>query len=109
MNKKLLTTFAIATLLFTACGSDSESSSESIESQIKKKDFIYINNRTTGCSPSNVKENYILFSNTLQVPREINPDTVIGIEFNSPVLCTRYGRTHDSLTVNTHTLSHPYA
>ena len=42
MNRKLLITLTITTLLFTACGSDSKSSSESVESQIKKKEFILI-------------------------------------------------------------------
>ena len=98
MKTKLLITLGISTLLlFTACG-DSESSTESVESQIKKKDFIYIVQHTSDCNVDNVKKNSVAFSNTLQVPRLLNPDTLIGTLVNKLVSCETYGRTHDSLT-----------
>ena len=98
MSRKLFITLAISGLLLTACGSDSESSTESIESQIEKKDFIYIVQHTSDCNVDNVKKNSVAFSNTLQVPRLLNPDTLIGTLVNKLVSCETYGRTHNSLT-----------
>jgi len=98
MNKKLLTTLTIATLLFTACGSDSKSSSESVESKIKKKDFIVIVQHQDECSVPEIKKEIVAISNFLTVPKAINSDTLMSISEKTSVTCEKYGRTYDDIT-----------
>ena len=92
---KILTTLTVSILLFTACGDDSESSSES---KIKKKDFILIVQNQDTCTVSEIKKEIVTISNKLTVPREINPNTLMSISENTSVTCEKYARTYDDIT-----------
>ena len=95
MNKKLLTTLTIATLLFTACGSDSKSSSESVESKIKKKDYILIvdNAALENCNVSVLKEKIsgTLFGE-LEFAFSLNKDSLVTSYEDKIVNCEKYNR-----------------
>jgi ABC-type Fe3+-hydroxamate transport system substrate-binding protein len=99
MKKTLLTTLTIGTLLlFTACGSESKSSSESVESKINNKEFIIIVQHQGSCTLSEVKQNIVNISNNLTVPRTINSDSLITVSEKNSVTCETYDRTYDDVT-----------
>ena len=97
MNIKLLTALSMA-LLFTACGSDSKSSSESAESQIKKKDFIHIYQHQDNCRILDKEDIAKLFENSYGFPQLINRDTLISFNKDNTQFCENYNRTFDYTT-----------
>ncbi|CAA6810465.1 MAG: Unknown protein [uncultured Sulfurovum sp.] len=99
MNRKLLATLTITTLLFTACGGDSKGSSESIDSQIKKRQVIVIVHNTPSnlCTLSNIKagtEGSSLGTIT-QVADVIDKDTMVSKFEQTNVDCQKYDREND--------------
>ena len=97
MNIKLLTTLTIAILLFTACGDDSESSSKSAESQIKKKDFIAIIQHQDDCDISDKEKVATLWEEVFAL-RPINRDSLISFSTDNIQFCENYSRTFDYAT-----------
>lgn len=98
MNKKLLIIIIVALLLFTACGSDLEDSSESVESQINKKDFITIANHQNECNVVNKQQLANFLEATLAVPKTINTSTLISMDKQGNQFCENYNRTWDDIT-----------
>jgi hypothetical protein len=100
MNTKLLTALSMA-LLFTACGSDSKSSSESVESQIKKKDFIVVVHNTPSevCTLSRIKEgtNGRFLGTIATFKQAIDKSTMISKFESTNVSCEKYDRTNDTI------------
>ena len=102
MNNKLLKTAIlsmITSLVFTACGSDSKSSSESVESKIKKREIIVIVHNTPSslCTISNIKDgtNGSSLGTITDVADIIDKNTMVNKFEQTNVDCQKYNREND--------------
>jgi len=99
MNKKLVITLTIATLILTACGSSSGSSSESTDSKIKKREVIVIVHNTPSnlCTLSKVKAGTegSHLGDITEVSDIVNKDTMVTKFEQTNVSCQKYNREND--------------
>jgi len=81
-----------------ACGSDSKSSSESVESTIKKKDVIVIYQHKVRCFITD-KENFArIIDNTFEFSKSVHSDSLESLSKDTTQFCQNYERTSDYTT-----------